>query len=192
MAGAENVTAYIIAGGLSKRFGRDKSLYPYRGKPLIEHVLETLRSVFSDIGIIAADGDRFASLGVPVYPDSIPGLGPIGGIHTALLRSAAPKTFVVACDMPFLSAGFIRHMTGLCGGHDAVVPWVNGCFETLHAIYSRACLAPVERAIALGDRRIISFFGEVDVRRIDEEEIGRHADARLIFRNINYLEDIEK
>lgn len=184
------ISAFIIAGGQSSRFGQDKSLFPYRGKPLIEHVVAAVRPVIDTITIIGGGAERFAFLGIPCRGDLIPGLGPIGGVHTALHVSETERAFVFACDMPGLDTELIRFMTSLYKGFDVTVPAVNGKYEPLHAVYSKSCITHIERSIRDGNRRTVSFFDRVSVRSVTEDEIRVFADPKTVFRNINYREDV--
>jgi molybdenum cofactor guanylyltransferase len=188
----DNITAYIIAGGKSSRFGMDKSLHILGGIPLIEHVILALRPVFSRIGIIADDGVKFEFLGLPCYPDIIPGLGPMGGLYTALSHSNTDKIFVTACDMPNLNSDFISYMASRSKDYDVVIPVINEYYEALHAIYSSNCLVPVQKSIKEGKRQIFRFFDEVRVLKISEKEIAAYAEPSLIFKNINSVDDLPK
>jgi molybdenum cofactor guanylyltransferase len=185
----QSLSACIIAGGRSSRFGSDKALYPYRGRPLIEWVIEAVRPAIPEIFIAADDAERFAYLGLPCYPDEIPGMGSLGGVYTALRRAGTGRVFVVACDMPSLSTDLVRHMAALSTAFDVTVPLVRGEFEPLHAVYARPCIGHVEKCIHEGRRRIISFFEHVSVRSVTEEEIRRYGEPDRLFMNINYPED---
>jgi len=185
-----DITGCVIAGGASTRFGRDKSLFVYRGKPLIEHVLEVMSGVFEK-NIIIADGcDKFTYLGLPCHADLIPGMGPLGGLYTGLSAVQTPRLFAVACDMPGLNAGLIRYLASLGGAPDVIVPFINGNYEALHAVYSKNCEPAAKRALEAGRRRIVSFFGEVGVRRVGKEEILPYAEPGVVFGNINTVEDL--
>ncbi|HSV95598.1 MAG TPA: molybdenum cofactor guanylyltransferase [Spirochaetota bacterium] len=186
------INAFIIAGGKSRRFGHDKAFYPVEGIPLVERVLTALGDVFDDISIVADDLDRFAGLGVACHPDTVRGLGPTGGIFTALHHARPGGCFVVACDMPFLSAPLIRGMAELVPGNDVVIPFLDGNYEALHAFYSPKCLEAARRSIGRGERRVVSFFGEVMVRRVEAGWISRMADPSRVFININHPDDLEK
>jgi molybdopterin-guanine dinucleotide biosynthesis protein A len=186
-----SISSFIIAGGKSKRFGEDKSLFRFKGKPLIEYVIHTLKDVFDEIGIIADEGDKFSYLKLPIYPDIIPGLGPIGGLLTALKHSQTERVFVVACDMPNLNADLIRYMASLPPDYDVIVPFINNFYEALHAIYSINCIDVIERTISSGRRQIISFFGDINLRGVTEEEISFYTDVDTIFENINYKRDVQ-
>ncbi|HOP63186.1 MAG TPA: molybdenum cofactor guanylyltransferase [Spirochaetota bacterium] len=181
----------IIAGGRSGRFGSDKSIYKYEGKTLIEYVFGAVSPVFEDIVIIANDSEKFSFLGVEVIPDIIPGLGPIGGIYTAVEKLDAERIFIFPCDMPFLSTDFIRYMTEIPDLYDIIVPEVNGRYQPLHSIYSKVCIEAIKRNIEAEDYRMSGFFEGHNIRIVGEEEIGYYDDPFRMFRNINFREDIE-
>ncbi len=186
---SSDISAFIIAGGKSRRFGEDKALFNYRGKPLIEHVIEAIRPVMSRIAIVGDSTERFRYLGLPCHADIITGIGPLGGLYTALRRADTDMIFVFACDMPGLNTGLIRYMTTLTGIVDAAVPVIEGYYEPLHAIYSKSCIEPIEKNMRDGKLQIMRFFNDVSIRQVTENEISVYADPKLAFRNINLQSD---
>jgi molybdopterin-guanine dinucleotide biosynthesis protein A len=182
----KEISAFIIAGGKSSRFGEDKALFIYRGMPLIALVAKVVGSVLGPPSIIADEGERFGFLGLPCYGDLLHGTGPFGGVYSALAYAATERAFVFACDMPELDPGLIRFMAGESKGFDVTVPLVNGNYEPLHAVYAKSCLGLMEMRIKQGQRRIVGFYGEVSARTVSEDEIRRFADPSRVFRNINY------
>lgn len=184
------ISAFIIAGGKSKRFGQDKSMYLFEDKPLIRHVFDALAPVFPKISIIADDTDKYNFPDVKAYPDIIPALGPIGGIYTALHYADKGKIFICACDMPFLNSDFIEYMISVSHNCHITVPVVNNYYEPLHTVYSADCLELIKKIIDSGDRKVISLFDMIEVRKVSEEEISYYDDPFKMFRNINYMEDI--
>lgn len=185
------ISAFIIAGGKSSRFGDDKSLYMFRGRPLIEYVVDAIQPVIEKIAIIGDNSGKFACLGIPSHGDIINGIGPLGGLHTSLKIADTDKIFVFACDMPGLNTGLIRYMSALnIGDHDAIVPVIDGFYEPLHAIYSKSCLNRVESFIGEGTRQIVSILKKFDIRVVTEKEISVYANPRTVFRNINFKNDI--
>jgi molybdopterin-guanine dinucleotide biosynthesis protein A len=186
----DEISAFIIAGGKSSRFGEDKTLFKYRGRPLIELVVEAVRPVIPAIAIVADDVKKFGYLGLPCHRDIVAGLGPIGGIYTGLVKSGTGRTFMVAADMPHLNPDLIRYMISMSEGYDVTVPVVGDWYEPLHAIYSRSCRSAIERHLEKGDRQIITFFREVSLRKVTEDEIIKFTDPKRAFRNINYKSDM--
>jgi molybdopterin-guanine dinucleotide biosynthesis protein A len=148
-------------------------------------------ALMEQITIIGGDPERFTFLGIPCRADIIPGLGPLGGLHTALKVSETKSAFVLACDMPGLNAGLIRFMADVSKGFEVTVPVLDGRYEPLHAVYAQSCIAHIESRIRKGERRTVSFYDSVSIRAVTEEEIRAFADPETAFRNINYRDDVD-
>ncbi|MBN1533984.1 MAG: molybdenum cofactor guanylyltransferase [Spirochaetes bacterium] len=185
-----DISAAVLAGGMSSRFGQNKAMYHHNGKPLIQHVTGVLSGIFGEISVIAGHVDGDYGSGYPVHPDLISGFGPLGGIHTALTLSRTEMTFIVASDMPLLNAGLIMHMLSLTAGYDIVAPCVGGFYETLHAVYSKRCLDPIMRLIGNNDRRVFAIYGEMRARVLGEDELRRFGDPAIMFKNVNSPGDL--
>ncbi len=187
-----NIKGCIVAGGRSGRFGADKSVHVFNGKPLVSHVYEAVSPVLDDIFIAANDPEKFAFLGLPVVHDIIPGIGPLGGIYTALETFQDERVFVLPCDMPYLSTGLIRFMCSIENTYDIIVPSPDGRYQPLHAIYSRACTEAISSKIAEGDYRMSGFYSGFNIRIVTLDEIEKYGDPQRIFHNINFRDDLEK
>ena len=124
--------------------------------------------------------------------DIIKDIGPLGGIYTGLTHIRGENGFFVACDMPFLNASLIRHMTTICEGFDVTVPKLSGKLHTLHAIYHKDCLPHIEDLIEKRDHKVAHFFGKVKVQYLTQKEIERFDPDLLSFFNVNTREDFEK
>jgi molybdopterin-guanine dinucleotide biosynthesis protein A len=191
MQSHQDITASIIAGGRSRRFGRDKLLYKYKGIALIEHVANALKNIFDEIIIIANDNKKFSFLDLPVYPDIIPDLGPISGVYSALCNSKTHKNFCFAGDLPFLNAEFIKYMISVSDDHDIVIPFYDNFYEALHAIYTKNCIKHISSNITAGKYQVIRFYDKCDLRKITISEIKKYTDPYIVFRNINYIKDLD-
>ena len=184
-----SVSAAIMAGGKSKRMGQDKAWIELDGEPLIRRVANVLAQVADEV-IVVANEPKYATLGLRVVPDRFPDGGALGGIATGVSAATHDRVLVAACDMPFLSAEVWRVLLDHRYEADVVIPKIGGEFETLHALYTKACVAPMERALAAGKMRVISFFDEVRVQPIEEREL-RIADPTLrSFTNVNTPEEL--
>lgn len=188
----DDMSAYIIAGGKSSRFGEDKALFKYRGKPLIEHVIEAVLPVFTRIAIVGNNAEKFKYLGLPTHDDIVAPIGPLGGVYSALHQADTNRIFIFACDMPDINSGLIRYMVEHSENADVVVPVIGGFYEPLHAIYSKSCIAPMETLIQEGKRQIFRFFEQVTVRQVTADEIRVYADPDRAFRNINFRNDADE
>lgn len=187
----EAIEAFILAGGKSSRFGSDKTLHVFKGKPLIEHVIGSLQPLFQTISIVANDTDKYNYLTLPVYTDIIPDLGPLGGIYTALKYSKTDYIFVCAADMPFLNQEFIGFMLQIPLIYDCIIPSWEGNTEPLHAIYSKRCIPHIEKLIEEKNYKISFLFEKIEMRYILEDELMFYAqDPSELFYNINRPGDI--
>ena len=93
------VGGYVLAGGRSSRMGRDKALVELAGKPLVEHAVEKLRRVCTDVRILSANAELEAY--APLVTDLHPGCGPLGGIEAALADSSHDWNLFLPVDVPF-------------------------------------------------------------------------------------------
>jgi molybdopterin-guanine dinucleotide biosynthesis protein A len=188
------VSAIVLAGGQSKRLGRDKALLEVEGQPLLARTVLRLAALSDDLLIVAGDPGRYKPLALParLVSDERPGTGSLMGIYSGLHAARHPYALVVACDMPFLNLALLRYMLPLADGYDVVIPRLGGLYEPLHAIYSKSCLAHMSRLLEGGRRQIIAFFDQVQVRYVDEGEIDRFDPQHLSFVNVNTLDDWER
>jgi molybdopterin-guanine dinucleotide biosynthesis protein A len=124
--------------------------------------------------------------------DVYPGKGALGGIYTAIHAAWHSYCLVVACDMPFLNTDLLRHLIGLAPGSDVLIPRIEESPETMHAIYGKGCLEPIRRCLLADRLKIISFFGEVRVRYVEREDVGRFDPYFRSFLNANTPDDLER
>lgn len=187
------ISAAVMAGGQSRRMGQDKSLLEVEGQPLIERVLGRLAQVSDDLLVVTNEPEKYSWLEgrVRFVPDATgPGKGPLAGIAGAVAAARRPAVLVVATDMPFLSVPLLHYLATLATTADVVVPLIEpGRPETLHAVYSRACLGPIERQLAAGRYKITAFFSDVRVREVGVEELRRFDPDLRSFVNINTPEE---
>jgi molybdopterin-guanine dinucleotide biosynthesis protein A len=182
----------VLAGGKSRRFGRNKSVERFQGERLIERQVRTLRSLFPEVMIVTNTPEIYLDLDVTIVQDIIPDRGPLGGIYTGLLFAQGESIFVTAVDMPFLRPEVICRMVELFPGHEVVIPRLGDYLEPLHGIYSPRCLAPIKRMLDREELQVIRFFPSVKIAYLDEEEIRRLDPEGLSFFNINTPEDMAK
>ena len=193
---ASDVTAVILAGGMSRRLGRNKALEPFQGEPLIHRVIGKMGGIASNIIVVANDVERVAELDLPDHAtpviDEYPGKGSLGGIYTGLRASPTEWAVFCACDMPFPSPRLYRALLSNRDAKDAVVPLVEGRPEPIHAAYSRACLEPIREKLAADRLKISGFFDDVRVCYFTEDRVREIDPDLLSFFNINTRQDLEK
>ena len=185
------MTGVVLAGGRSARMGTNKALLQFDGVRIIERLLGAIRPLFEETAIVANDAEAYADLGVPVWPDRIPGKGALGGIYTAVSRSASPRVFCIACDMPFPSQAVITYLRDQAAGYDAVVPRTADGYHPLHAVYGKGCLPAMEAMIRDGALRVDRLFPLVRFRTVGENELRSLDPSLLSLVNVNTWEDLE-
>lgn len=185
-----DVTVAILAGGLSRRMGTNKSFLSLAGKPLIEHVIERISALRLPAILITNTPEQYAHFELPMYGDVYPQCGSLGGLYTALHYGPADYTLCVACDMPFLNVDLLRYMLDLRSGIDGVVPYIAGNYESLHAIYRQTCLPAIRDQIERKQFRISDIYPQLQVRRITEVEIDRFDPDQSSFVNLNTPDDV--
>lgn len=182
-------TAALLAGGASRRMGRDKAALPWRGEPLGIFVARRLEGWFAETLVSSDRPGVFAGARWRTVPDRFPGGGALAGLHGALSAAARPWIFLTACDMPFVREALVRGMWDLREGFDVVVPLCGGLPEPLCAFYAKECLAAAAGALEQGRRRVVSFFEAVRVRRVPEEGWRPFDPEGASFANLNTPEE---
>jgi molybdopterin-guanine dinucleotide biosynthesis protein A len=191
-------TAVVLAGGRSTRFGdEDKAVADLAGTPMIRRVVDRVAPAVDAVVIncrpaqVPAIREALDGAAVPVSfaEDDYPDEGPMAGMATGLRAVETAYAFVVACDMPFVEAGFVEYLFERAADHDAAVPRPDQWFETTHAVYRAAAMADAcEAALEAGKERIVAPLFDLDVVVVDAEAVREHGHPRT-FENCNTRED---
>jgi molybdopterin-guanine dinucleotide biosynthesis protein A len=186
------ITGGLLAGGKSRRFGADKALAPWRGRPLIAHAAGALAALCGRVVLLTNDPGAYAFLGLETVPDLRPGKGPLAGLEAALAAARTPWVLLAACDMPCLSARLLARMIQVKNGYKAVIPEGERGPEPLCALYHRGIL-PEVRAMLDNGRLAIGALAGIDGVRVMPAAEVREADANaLIFANVNRPGDLQR
>ena len=204
-----HVSVAILAGGRATRFdGRDKSALVVGGRTILDRQLEAFRALTDDILIVGgharlrcsssfgsaehvarADdvhaGARPFQASVREIADIVPGCGPLGGLHAALTAARGDAVFVVACDMPYVTAPLADYLFSLAGDAQIVIPWTERGYHPLCAVYTRACLGPVAARLANQQLAMRELMRDVSVRVVTDSEIGRYGATSRLLANVN-------
>ncbi len=181
------VAGFVLAGGLSSRMGRDKALLEMEGVPLVQRIAGQVSNAAGTCTIIG-HLDRYLHLGYPVVPDRLPGLGPLGGIVTALESTSATWNLIVACDMPLVTGEFLGLLVGSAmeADGDVFLP-VSGLdrLEPLCAVYRRECALKLAGALDSGVRKVRQ---ALDGLRVVRWEVPQNH----LFTNLNTVQDWDR
>jgi molybdopterin-guanine dinucleotide biosynthesis protein A len=190
----QSISVIVLAGGASRRMGTNKALLKlHSGETLIARVVANLRPLSDDLIVVSKTPDLYTGLDVRQASDAFPDSGPLAGLLAGLRAARHPWALAVACDMPLVDHRLVRYMVLLGEGHDAVVPiGPTGEPEPLHALYSEACMEPIEQALVAGQRRMISFFDDIRVRFVEPREIAIFDPEGTSFFNANTPKDWQR
>ena len=174
----------ILAGGLSRRMGRDKASLPVGDGTLIEHLVLRLAPVVDET-IVAGGSVRPDLPDVRLVPDRAEGLGPLAGIHAGLTAARYPHVWVVACDLPDVQPAIVTLLRETSAGYDAVVPRIGGEPQGVCALYLSSLASRIDALLNAGERSIRSLLAASNVRYVTPEELGEVDLELRSFRNIN-------
>ena len=204
----------VLAGGRSRRFGRDKAMELVAGVPMLHRAVHVLTAVAQEVVVISCNETEVPQ-GIRVLPDVRPGLGPMGGLHTALLEAEARNSHAVlllACDLPLVSERVIatiatqaeasiaslaerssapaaeRPIAPLGEGSLAVAPTRDGGVEPLCAVYGLGALPVLVELLDGPDLSLHSLFRALNGRALDLASLGLETDASFL--NVNTLEEL--
>lgn len=164
------LAAIILAGGASRRMGRDKATLQFDGTTLVERTVNTLKARCAPVFVVAAPGQALPPLDAEVLRDEVRGVGPLLATGRGL-RAAAEAgrelAFVAAVDMPLLTTDIIDGLVGPAVrlGADVVLPW-DGRDHYLAGIYRTSLAGVVDELIAAGERSMRALIDRVDAHRI--------------------------
>ncbi len=142
-----NMTGVLVAGGESRRMGRDKRFLELGGQALLQRALSVLQSLFDEVLVALAEPlpQLTAGRGYRVVTDLIPNCATLGGLYTGLSSASHPRILAVGCDMPFLNPAVIRRLAEYDRQADVVIPKLATGLQPMHAVYSKACLPHLEQ-----------------------------------------------
>lgn len=188
-----DVTGILLAGGRSRRMGKDKRFLSVGEHTLLERSLAALQGVFQSVSIVVGDDSATIETATPVWRDLISNRGSLGGIYTGLKLSRTPYIFAVACDMPFISPIVIQYLVSLRNNVDVVMPRSEFGPQPTHALYSSRCLPVIEKMVQSGRLSIKDVVNEANlrVRWVLQMEISGLDPGGRSFFNVNTPEELE-
>jgi molybdopterin-guanine dinucleotide biosynthesis protein A len=196
VAGPE-IAGYVLAGGASSRFGRDKALALLDGKTLLTRMCELLRGAIGNERVVAASAN-YEGHDAAIVPDQWPGEGPLGGIITALedaqqQNPAVTHCLIVSCDMPFLNAGWLAYLCAQAAASPAqiTVPRSDHGVEPLCACWRVSAATPLRQLFEGGTRKVTEVFKHLDTEILDAAHWKRFDSAGRLFWNMNTPQDYE-
>jgi molybdenum cofactor guanylyltransferase len=185
-----NITAVLLAGGESRRMGRDKATLLFHDKPLWQIQVELLQKLAPvEIFVSARTDPSWRPADVQFIADDPPSRGPVSGIAASLAQMHTTHLLALAIDMPFISEEYLEFLCDQIEPGTGVVPTIDSRAEPLAAIYPREADADFRSALASIDfslqsivRRLVGS-GKLHEMRVKEHE-------KRLFLNVNEPSDM--
>jgi molybdopterin-guanine dinucleotide biosynthesis protein A len=194
-----NIRGYVLAGGTSRRFGRDKALVEFDGEPLITRLCRVLQAATSASVRIIGAAEKYGQIGVECIADRWPGEGPLGGIITALETSKLPEnksswSLIIGCDMPFLTTDWLQYIAtrAQVSKAEIVAPESEHGLEPLCACWRTTAAAPLTRTFESGVRRVSDAMRQLPMELLDAIDWKRFDKSDRLFWNMNTPTDYEE
>ncbi len=185
------VTAVVLAGGRSIRMGRNKALLKLGNKTMIERVVEPLQTIFENIIVVTNIPKEYSMLKKVKFVSDCVDMeekNSLVGLYSGLIESKTDHIFVIACDMPFINTKLSEYMVDLLQDEDVIIPFVDGHYQPLYAIYGKRCIPEFEKLFQRRWYKIIDAFQDLKIRKITREEVLELDSSMLCFENINTYE----
>lgn len=182
-----NITGIILAGGKSSRMGTDKGFVSYKNKPFVQHIIDVVRPLVSEI-IIISNNPNYDIFGLKRFHDIIENAGPLAGIQTGLHFSETENNLVISCDVPLISSELLEVLISEINPTSEVIQLQSGDKKTpLIAMYKKSCESKFSEVLKQGERRVRKALEQCEVKTIIiEKALEKHT------ANINTKEDLKE
>ncbi len=171
----QQIGAVILAGGRNRRMhGEKKAFFRFEEKSFLEHLKDGLAG-FEAVYLSVDTPGSYEQAGLPLVVDLYPGVGPIGGICSALEKSSETALFVAACDMPYLQRKTVERILTAYREHPGTVTIAeaDGRRHTLFGVYPRCVLPQMKQQIAEGKYKMIDLLNITGYQTVQLEEGDR-------------------
>ena len=174
----------ILAGGGSRRMGRDKAMLPFCGETLLQYQINKFQR-FGPVAVSVNEKGRFPFVGASEIVDAYPGCGPLNGVVGGFAASEDEELFLTAVDLPYGEPELVSKLAELRGDADVcVISGDDGRAEPLFAVYGRNCAAAAAECLSAGKKSVLDLFDLVCVRHVRPEELPEF-DLEKILLNVN-------
>jgi molybdenum cofactor guanylyltransferase len=194
----EFVSGYVLAGGGSTRFGRDKALVEIGGVPMLLRMRSLLSDITEKVNVIAAP-HKYAALGITGISDRWEGQGPLAGIITALLATketggATEWNLIIGCDMPFLTQEWLAYLAerAFASAAEVVAPRSTEGLEPLCSCWRTSAAPKLQQVLEGGTRKITEAMKHLRMEVVDEADWKRFDTAARLFWNMNTAADYDE
>lgn len=194
-------SAVILAGGFSRRFGRDKGLVVLADKPLILHVIDRVSKVADEVLVVVSSEEqknKFETIleeKANLVIDKDDSQSPLVGAITGFENANAEYSLLLPCDNPLVSTQIVQFLLDMCTNRSAAIPrWPSGYIEPLQAVYrTESALTAAKTALKQGKMNMRSMIDNLrGVRYVSTMVLEQLEPDLLTFFNVNTPQDLKK
>jgi molybdopterin-guanine dinucleotide biosynthesis protein A len=193
MIQAASCVGVVLAGGKSARMGMEKAALRIGDETLLARIVRRLHLALSEVYVVGPSHLAALAPGASVLPDDTPGMGPLGGLSTALAHAPSQRIFLMGCDMPFVEPALMRAMARYAACHpgaDVVALQTPRGPEPLHAVYTQRCASAVRERLAAADgRSLTALLEQLNVKELPASIVACYDPSGRSAFNANSPED---
>ncbi|PKQ46263.1 molybdenum cofactor guanylyltransferase [Confluentibacter flavum] len=154
MIDKKNITGMILSGGKSSRMGTDKGFLSFNGKSFMQHSIDALNPLVTDI-IIVSNNKDYDVFGLKRIEDDIENAGPLAGIYSGLKQSKTDYNLVLSCDIPLISSTILQKLIDAIDEDSEIIQIEShGKTMPLIALYKKQCERTFLKLLNEGERRL--------------------------------------
>ena len=191
MGKQNKITAAILAGGKSLRFGSSKLEALFKGRSLLDRALHNASAISETVMIIGENENTKKQSAFSVYGDIYKNKGPLAGVHTALFYTKTEVVAVLPVDMPFLTAEIYTHLLTFYTNDKPLAAESDAGLEPLVSLWPAHFLPEIENCLKRDRLGLFKCWESWDAQRVDCTEAGSGFNRR-IFTNINRPSDLSE
>lgn len=187
MTNRNNITGIILSGGKSTRMGTDKGFLMFENKPFIQHSIDALKPVVSEI-VIVSNNPNYDTFGFKRVEDIIENAGPVAGIYSGLKHSKTEYNLILSCDIPLISSKVLEKLIDAIDGvSDIIQIESNGKKMPLIALYKKQCETTFLKLLNEGERKLQYAISQCKVKTV-----RLSIEDELFTRNINTPDELKE
>ncbi len=188
----QSIAGVVLAGGQSRRMGRDKALLALPGdqeQTFLTHLIRVLQAQCETVLLVVRDVQQAAlyapHVSMPMVCDNIPNIGPLMGLYSGLRAVSSSHALVTAVDMPCVQPSMLAFLLSQPRDDALIVPVIANIPQVLCAIYPRSVLPLLEQRLNEGRRDPRALLDLAPVRYLPEEELRAIEPDLRSFLNVN-------
>ncbi|WP_179021232.1 molybdenum cofactor guanylyltransferase [Winogradskyella forsetii] len=181
-----NITVYILCGGLSTRMQEEKGLVVFKGKTFVDHIIEAVKPITQNI-VLVTNNEKYEQFGYPLVADIYENKGPVGGIYSALNHSQDDHNLILSCDIPNINTAVLNNYLLNTISENQITYLVDNQGEyPLIGLYSKKVTSIFKEAILKNELKLLDLIKSLDYKTISIKRKDRNA-----VKNVNSKEDLQ-